>query len=96
MDVDIFNIFETLRGKLCFNIDSYKFSEYRVLINGYSNFRLYLYWLFCNDIIMICVIRSYIFNHAGGLFEANGPKPVKVRRKIYSQTSSDTRDLRQK
>jgi len=39
MDVGISNIFETRRGKRCFNIDNYKFSEYRVLINGNFNFR---------------------------------------------------------
>jgi hypothetical protein len=39
MDVEISNIFETRRGKRCFNIDKYKFSEYRVLMNGNFNFR---------------------------------------------------------
>jgi hypothetical protein len=40
MDVEISNIFETRSGKRCFNIDidNYKFSEYRVLMNGNFNF----------------------------------------------------------
>jgi len=39
MDVEISNIFESRRGKRCFNIDNYKFSEFRVLKSGFSNYR---------------------------------------------------------
>lgn len=32
MVIEIFNIFETRRGKLCFNIDNFILSEFRILI----------------------------------------------------------------
>lgn len=39
MDVDISNVFETRRGKRCFNIGNYKFSEFRISKSGDACFR---------------------------------------------------------
>ncbi|KAL4098345.1 hypothetical protein QTP88_022975 [Uroleucon formosanum] len=39
MDIQISNIFETRRGKRCFNVENYKFSEFRVLKSGDLLFR---------------------------------------------------------
>jgi len=39
MDIQISNVFETRRGKRCFNVENYKFSEFRVLKSGDLLFR---------------------------------------------------------
>ncbi|KAL4130756.1 hypothetical protein QTP88_008148 [Uroleucon formosanum] len=39
MDIQISNVFETRRGKRCFNIENYKYSEFRVLKSGDLLFR---------------------------------------------------------
>lgn len=39
MDVETSNNFETRRAKRCYNVDNYKFKEFRILKSGDSNFR---------------------------------------------------------
>ncbi|KAL4088687.1 hypothetical protein QTP88_023771 [Uroleucon formosanum] len=39
MDIQISNVFETRRGKRCFNTGNYKYSEFRVLKSGDLLFR---------------------------------------------------------